>query len=39
MIIGVAIGGGVILWINMKRMVSTEGFHAVVEVMHRTGTI
>ena len=38
MIIGLAIGGGVILWINMKRAVSTEGRHAVVEFMHRRGT-
>ena len=37
-IIGLAVGGGVILWINMKRAVSTEGCHAVVEFMHRTGT-
>ena len=27
------------LWINMKRAVSNEGCHAVVEFMHRTGTI
>jgi len=38
-ITGLAIWGGVILWINMKRAVSTEGCHAVVEFMHRTGTI
>ena len=38
-ITGLPTGGGVILWINMKRTVSTEGCHAVVEVMHRKGTI
>lgn len=35
MITGDAIGGGVLLWINMKKGVSTEGCHAVVEFMHR----
>ena len=37
-ITGLAIRGGVILWINMKRAVSTEGCHAVVEFMHRRST-
>ena len=34
-IIGLAIRGGVMLWINKKKAVSTEGCHAVVEFMHR----
>jgi len=30
----VAIRGEVLLWINMKKGVSTEGCHAIVEFMH-----
>ena len=34
-IIGVAIRGRILLWINTKKWVYTEGCHAVVEFMHR----
>ena len=37
-IIGLALRGGVILWINMKRAVSTEECHSEVKFMHRRST-